>query len=87
MNIIHICIRSGKKIIRYTLSSPNVVKTKKGVFLPIFNLISSMESYTNILISYPQSSDWKVAVTWDLIIFKSLNIFKYSNIFLNIFCE
>ena len=34
------------------------LKTKQeGVFLQIFNLISSMESYKNILICYPQSSD------------------------------
>ena len=46
-----------------------------------------MESYKKVLISYPQSSDWYVAVTWDLIIFKYSNIFEYLYTFVNISYE
>ena len=56
MKIIRFHICSGEKIIRYTPNSPDIGKTKQGgVFLQIFNLISSMESYKKGLISYPQS--------------------------------
>ena len=57
MNIISIC--SEKKIIHYTPNSPDIVKKTKegGVFFQIFYLISSMEGYRQVLISYPQSSD------------------------------
>ena len=45
-------------------------------FLQIFNLISSIESYKKVLISYPQFSDWQLVVTQDLI-FSNFRIFKY----------
>ena len=100
-NNIHIHIRSRlgiwilflfvfvqEKIICYTPNSLIIVKKKNGgVFLKIFILISSIESYRKFLIFYARPSDWYVAVTIGLIIFKCLNIFEYLNIFVNIFWE
>ena len=60
MNIIRICTHSGEK--NYSLHSKftrySKKQSKKKDSLQIFNLISSMESYKKVLISYLQYSDW-----------------------------
>ena len=58
MNIIRNSVRT-EKIVIYTPNSPDKVKKKQGgIFLKIFNLISSMESYKKVSISYSQYLDW-----------------------------
>ena len=82
MNIIHIRICSGKKIICYTPNSPDIEKkqSKEEFFLQISNLISCIESYKksfdNISTIFRRVGSSKLGFDY-FQIFKYIWIFKY----------